>query len=59
LPEFALKSFEFENSRGIKHAGIHGFPKEAKWIFLMGENGFGKTSLLKTLAENIYVKDSI
>jgi len=57
-PKYTLKSFEFENSRGIKHATIHGLPKEAKWIFLTGENGFGKTSLLKTLAENIYVKDS-
>ncbi len=54
LPEHTLEGFVFKNSDRIKYASIHGLPKEAKWIFLTGENGFGKTSVLRSLAENIY-----
>ncbi len=53
-PKYTLSSFEFKDIGGIKHAAIDGLPKEAKWIFLTDENGFGKTSLLKALAKGIY-----
>ena len=51
LPNYALKEFEIHDFKGIiKYVSIGGFPKEAKWLFLTGENGFGKTSLLQALA---------
>lgn len=45
---YALLSLEVENFRGIKHLKIDGIPADTKWIFLTGENGFGKTSILQS-----------
>ncbi len=47
---YALLSLEVENFRGIKHLKIDGIPADTKWIFLTGENGFGKTSILQQIA---------
>jgi len=45
-----LLSFEFWNFRGIQHVKVDGIPADAKWIFITGENGFGKSSVLQALA---------
>ncbi len=45
-----LLSFECWNFRGIQHVKIDGVPADAKWIFITGENGFGKSSVLQALA---------
>lgn len=50
---YALLSLEVENFRGIKHLKIDGIPADTKWIFLTGENGFGKTSILQQIAYEI------
>lgn len=50
---YALLSLEVENFRGIKHLKIDGIPADTKWIFLTGENGFGKTSILQQIAYSI------
>lgn len=45
----SLKSIEIENFAGIKHTGLKDLPGDAQWIFLTGENGFGKTSVLRAI----------
>ncbi|MEA5258745.1 AAA family ATPase [Arcicella aquatica] len=46
----ALKSFHIKNYRGIIDTQIDNIPDDTQWIFLTGENGFGKTSVLQALA---------
>ena len=49
----ALKSFHVKNYRGIIDTQIDNIPPDTQWIFLTGENGFGKTSVLQGIvAEN-------
>lgn len=47
----ALKSFHIKNYRGIIDTKIDNIPPDTQWIFLTGENGFGKTSVLQALAD--------
>lgn len=49
LPTYSLRSIEIKNFKGIKHAIIEDLPREAKWIFLTGRNGFGKTCVLQSI----------
>lgn len=53
----ALKSFHIKNYRGIIDTQIDNIPDDTQWIFLTGENGFGKTSVLQALAEGL-IKNS-
>ena len=46
----ALKSFHIKNYRGIIDTQIDNIPPNTQWIFLTGENGFGKTSVLQGIA---------
>lgn len=50
---FSLNSLEVKNFKGIKHILIENLPKATRWIFLTGENGFGKTSLLQAIAAGL------
>ncbi|GGD51337.1 hypothetical protein GCM10011514_14460 [Emticicia aquatilis] len=50
---YTLLSLEVENFRGIKHLKIDGIPADTKWIFLTGENGFGKTSILQSIGSSL------
>lgn len=45
----ALKQLQVRNYYGIIKTGIH-LPRDARWIFLTGENAFGKTAVLRSLA---------
>lgn len=49
----ALKSFHIKNYRGIIDTQIDNIPPDTQWIFLTGENGFGKTSVLQALANKL------
>ncbi|MCI5166772.1 MAG: hypothetical protein D3903_11925 [Candidatus Electrothrix sp. GM3_4] len=49
-----LSGFQIKNFQGIKDAQLDNFPNNPSWIFLTGENGFGKTCLLKALAIGLY-----
>ncbi|MEK7254991.1 MAG: AAA family ATPase [Bacteroidota bacterium] len=51
---FAVQGFRIAHFGGINETEIHGLPNSAKWIFLTGENGFGKTTVLQALAANLY-----
>ncbi len=52
----ALKSFHIKNYRGIIDTQIDNIPPDTQWIFLTGENGFGKTSVLQALAMGLLGK---
>ena len=52
---FSLKQFQIADFLCIRRTGIEGIPLEAPWIFITGENGTGKTSLLHSLLNYINV----
>jgi predicted ATPase len=63
---FALKSIQVKHFQGITNLKINNIPLDAQWIFLTGENSFGKTSLLRAIArvlagdeENNLPKESV
>jgi len=43
----SISGFKIQNFQGIKNLEIEKLPLGTQWIFLTGENGFGKTSLLR------------
>ncbi|MCO6492974.1 MAG: AAA family ATPase, partial [Phaeodactylibacter sp.] len=49
-----LKGISIDNYHGIKETKPPDLPETAPWIFLTGENGFGKTSVLQALAIGLY-----
>lgn len=54
-----IKSFEIKNFRGIIESRKIEIPANTQWIFLTGENGFGKTSVLQALAAGLFGKNKI
>ncbi|WP_028525907.1 AAA family ATPase [Runella limosa] len=47
---YGLKRFIVKNYEGINYIEIQEpFPIDTNWIFLIGENGFGKTSILRSI----------
>lgn len=52
-PLIALESFILRNFLGIKKAEIFGLPR-VKWIFLTGNNGYGKSSILRGIFVGLY-----
>ncbi len=49
-----LNGFQIKNFQGIKDAQLDDLPENPSWIFLTGENGFGKTCFLRALATGLY-----
>ena len=47
---YAVLGFQIEHFGGIKKTEVHDLPNSAKWIFLTGENGYGKTTVLQAVA---------
>ena len=56
-PTYSLKSIEISNFKGIKEIHLKNLPREASWIFLTGENGYGKTSILQAISLGLYFND--
>ncbi|WP_396146717.1 AAA family ATPase [Flavobacterium sp.] len=48
-----LIGFEIKNYRSIKHLILENIPLKSQWIFLTGENGVGKSNIIKALAKTI------
>ncbi len=46
---YAIKRFEITNFYGIIKTCVKDMPVNAQWIFLTGENSFGKTAVLRAL----------
>lgn len=53
MPSIELKSFHIKNYKGIIDTKVENIPSGTQWIFLTGENGFGKTSVLQGVAEGL------
>ncbi len=53
-PFYAVKGFKIEDFKGIKSLEMDNLPTDASWIFLTGENGYGKTCVLQGLAVGLY-----
>ncbi len=49
----ALSRLYVANFQGIKELIIENLPLNNRWIFLTGENGFGKTSVLRAIAKGL------
>lgn len=47
---YTISSIDIENFQGIDKLTIEDIPDNTKWIFITGENGFGKTSLLQAIS---------
>lgn len=47
---YALKTLKVKGFEGIIELNIERFPIDTNWIFLIGENGYGKTTILKAIA---------
>jgi predicted ATPase len=46
---YSLKQLQVRDFQGVKETGIDEIPVDTQWIFLVGENGFGKTTILQTI----------
>lgn len=53
LAKSFLKSIKIKDYHNIKSLNIKNIPEKCKWIFITGENGSGKTSLLQSIAIGI------
>ncbi len=51
---YAIKQIQIQNYHGINDTHISGLPVDAPWIFLTGENAFGKTAVLQALVIGLY-----
>jgi len=51
--EVAIDGFQIQNYGPIKDTGFLQFRKNAQWIFFTGENGTGKTSILRAIAAGV------
>lgn len=54
MPSIELKSFHIKNYKGIIDTKVENIPSGTQWIFLTGENGFGKTSVLQALVAHAH-----
>lgn len=45
-----MKKVDIENYQGITRTRIEVIPVDTQWIFLTGENGYGKTTFLQAIA---------
>lgn len=54
-----IKSISIKNFRGIKEIKNIEFNSNSQWIFLTGENGFGKTSVLQAIATGLYGRENV
>jgi len=51
---YAIRQIRIRNYHGITDTHVSGLPADAQWIFLTGENAFGKTAVLRALLIGLY-----
>ncbi len=54
---YALKQISVKDFKGIKTINLEKIPVDAQWIFLTGENGYGKTSFLQSIVAGFVGKE--
>lgn len=55
----SLKSFHIQKFQGLIDVEINQLPVNAQWIFLTGENGNGKTCLLRAIALGLHADKNV
>ncbi|CAN5569207.1 hypothetical protein BH09BAC4_BH09BAC4_04130 [soil metagenome] len=57
--KITLRDLSIINYKGIYNETLKDFSSRTRWIFVTGENGYGKTSLLQAIAAGFYgIKDT-
>jgi predicted ATP-binding protein involved in virulence len=51
---YTLKQIRIKDYHGINETGVSNIPLDTQWIFLTGENGFGKTAVLRALTIGLF-----
>jgi len=51
---YGIKQLHVQNFHGIKDTEFTKIPTDTQWIFLTGDNGFGKTTILQSLVLGLY-----
>jgi predicted ATPase len=51
---YCLKSLSVSNFQGIKRTTIENLPVDTNWVFLVGENGFGKSTILQSIVLGLH-----
>lgn len=46
---YSLKQLAVKDFQGIKELNVESIPVDTQWIFLVGENGFGKSTVLQAI----------
>lgn len=46
---YCLKSLSVVDFQGVRHAKIENLPVDTNWVLLVGENGFGKSTILQAI----------
>ncbi|MDX1907624.1 MAG: AAA family ATPase [Bacteroidia bacterium] len=54
IHQAGLRRIRITNYNGIQSLTLEALPATPRWVFLTGENGFGKTSLLQAIATGLY-----
>lgn len=49
-----LKQIQVRNYKSIKQTEIIDIPENSQWVFLIGENGFGKTIMLQSIFISLF-----
>ena len=52
--KYALKQIRIQNYQSISDIVIKNIPTDTQWIFLTGENGYGKTSVLQAIVIGLF-----
>jgi energy-coupling factor transporter ATP-binding protein EcfA2 len=47
---YALLGINIENFQGVQNTSVNDLRADARWIFITGENGYGKTTILQAIA---------
>ena len=51
---YSLKTILIKNFQGISSTELHYLPVDASWIFILGDNGYGKSTFLQAIAIGLF-----
>lgn len=52
--QYAIKSLSVEDFQGVVATQFSSIPVNSQWIFLIGENSYGKTTILQSIALGLF-----
>lgn len=51
---YSLKTILIKNFQGISSTELHYLPVDASWVFILGDNGYGKSIFLQAIAVGLF-----